>query len=253
MTKSEVFKTRFSSKDESIFNPDVTIGDVIEGKINYLLEKAKQPPFIIPITKNQICWSDKPFRELAENDYRRIPLIGSYESLKHLPGRKPSAREARKMQAIYGITISWPHDSILDIIQSKFKKIVDAYLKEDNAEMFPIPFKRYFDGDGVVKNPEWNKAEPMHYNYYAGYLMMNRNHIDDIHNFFMSDDAPKWLLYQFEDARAYSKMVYSKRIDRLQKDIEYTEWIRTETVQMIGSITTKLPEADIKAICDIYS
>jgi len=246
----EVIKTRYSSKDISNFNPEYTLGDVIEEKIQYLLEKAHAAPHVIVITKMQLLWSDKPFIDLDKEDIRRVPLFGSFDTaVKHIPGRRPTKREQRKQVATFGIALEWPHKSIMDLLQAKFSQTLNKFIR-DNNDVLPAPFKKYYAPDGSQK--EFTQDDPLHFPNYLGYVLIHKGYSDQIKEFLMSDETPLWMKYQFEDAKAYTSYAYKKRILKYEKGIEATEQKLLESVPVLNLITTNIPEDQKKLIGQQY-
>jgi len=147
--------------------------------------------------------------------------------------------------------MKWPDDSIMNIIQSKYAKLVKKFRQDD--QILPVPFRRYFDDLGNVKNPNWNQQEQLHHLYYAGYLLINKNYISNIKEYLNDPSTPVWMLYQFEEAKKYSAYAYQRRIQKLEQNIINTEEDLIEINQTIGNVSTLLTQEQIKFIDESYS
>lgn len=240
--KKEYIKTKYSANDLSNYNPDYTLGQVIEDKLKYLLGKTLEYPYISVVTKNKLFWSDKPFNELDKNDYRRIPLVGGFDTnAKHVFGRKPTISEQRRQQSMYGYCMSWPHESLLTLVQNKFNALTKKLIK-DNSNLLPIPFRTYVDKNGQAKDPAWNSNEPFAPNYYSGYLFLCDNYTDSISRYLSDADTPKWIKAQYLIAKDSAINRYHKKNIELLKQLELNQDMVDRTVKVTNQIKMEVTD-----------
>lgn len=231
----EVFKTRYAATDRSVYNSEYTLAEVIDAKIAYLLERAKTE-FILPITKEQLAKSTKPFADLPANDFRRVPLIGyHYTEAKHIAGRAPTKREAREMVARYGLTIDWPHFSLLDLAQSRIRKTVNKFRKEpENSPVYAIPFRKYFDENGNIKESEENEFSN---SYQRGFLFLNLHQKEAIQAKLDDDNTPLWLVHQFAEAKAFTLDLINRKEESLEQQMLNTQEEKLFLFNALGSLS----------------
>lgn len=195
-------KISFSSKDLSVYDNTKNLGQVIEAKIEHVLQKAEAAPYICSITKRQILMSETPFQDLHPNDYVRVPVVGFHRtSNKHAPGRKPTQKEQNYMISHFGLGLQFPHSTLQDLVGAKMRKLIGKRAEQDH-NVIVLPYSKYYNDKGQdISNPQ--TKEEYHKNYHSGYVVMRSEpeKLSEIQRYLLDPASPDWLLYQFLHSR----------------------------------------------------
>jgi len=237
----EHFKARVSANDFSQSYPDLKIGGIISSKLNYVIERANIFPYVSWVTKEQMLWGGEPFNDLPKDDFRRVPLIGSYNTeVKHIRGRRPSAREKRTQIATFGFALVFPPKSLYDLVQSKFSSLMKDFADEKTSITL-LAFNRYYDDNGGYKEIPNNDYEPKHHKYISGYLFLNVDYIDKLIEY-LTNGAPKWLKYQIEHSKIFTAKTQENAVEMMAAGLDAATRKMLASEHILNSIETSLTE-----------
>jgi len=239
------FRTRFSGRDYSVYQTELTLREVVDCKIDHLLDRIKDKPYITFVSKMQILYGNHPlFKDLPKEDGIRVGLLGGYNDLKHIPGRRPKNIELQRQMDVFHYCLEWPHSSLFDIVQSRFRSYVKENRENDSLVRF-APLKGYRKPEtGEIFDPGWNKSEPWNNSMYSGYLIWDSSNVQKI-NEFLHDEADVRLRTIVKFAQVVSPVLVSNRIDWFLRSAETTEqmlnWFN-KGLQELNAGDIELPE-----------
>jgi hypothetical protein len=218
MKEKKRFKTKVKATDSSQLT-DQTIGEVIESKIEFVVEKTRsEPPYINWLSKYSLVWGGKIFGSLEYDDPLRVGFVSSYDyknrkyKRSHLPGRMPTESEQERMEKLYGVSLPWPPRGLSDIIQNAFRKIEDRLIENDDIIII-APCRGYIDRNGLLVDPAWNKTEEWTSNMVSGYLLYRTDSegLSIVQNYLLNE-ANSILQRQVERTKATAPRLRESRI-----------------------------------------
>lgn len=216
--KEKRFKTKVKATDSSQIT-DQTIGEIIEAKIEFVVEKTRnEAPYINWLSKYSLVWGGKLFGSLEYDNPLRVGFVSSYDyknrryKLSHLPGRMPTESEQERMEKLYGVALPWPPRGLSDIIQTAFRKIEDRLIENDDMIII-APCRGYIDRNGLLVDPAWNKTEEWTANMVSGYLLYRTDPegISIVQNYLLNEANPI-LQRQVERTKATAPRLRESRI-----------------------------------------
>jgi hypothetical protein len=247
--KKRRFKTKIKSTDESQLTGE-SIGDVIRNKINFVIDKVEiEKPYYIWLTKYQIIRGGSIFNSLVENHPTRLPLVGGYQKLSHLPGRQPTDVERSRMERLHYVSLIWPPHGLEDIIQDIFREMEDK-INPSDSRIIMIPCRGYINKNNQLIDPSWNKSERWSSNKISGYVIYRQDEeaIKVINNYFMSPDTPYYEKLQMLRAQKTGPALRMVRIQASETMHSKALERRDFTIQSLKALKTDIPEPDWEKI-----
>ena len=150
--KKRIFKTKIRVTDRSLLTGQ-TVSEVIQDKFNYLIDRVEnEPPHILWVSKYAFLWGGgKLFNALDKENPISRQFLTTFKEKGHLPIKRPTNDDLQVMEYKYGIALSFPPESLYNIIQSGFRYLEKKINKREDMAMMPC--YGYINEEGKLIQP----------------------------------------------------------------------------------------------------
>jgi len=209
--KKRIFKTKIKATDKSQLTGQ-PMNEVMQDKFDYLIDRVEiEPPHILWVSKYAFMWGHgKLFNALDKDNPISKPFLTTFKENGHLPIKRPTNTDLRAMEYKYGITLSFPHESLWSLIQNGFRKLEKKINKRDGMTMMPC--HGYINKNGKLIQPN-GFADYFADNSISGYFIFR---IDGVGiqkvQEQLIDESDIILQLQFERAKYTQDKIMEKRL-----------------------------------------
>lgn len=252
MKKEVKLKTRYHASEKSQFLPEVTLGEVIRAKINYVIDQMEiHPPHYHWYSKNSIVINDKFFNSVPKDDLLLSKkLFGFYKDPGHADGSMPSISVREEQMEDYGYCMSWWPPGVGDMIQDAFREIEDK-INDSDSRITLTPCRGYIDKKtGELKDAPWNHSESFGGQRISGYVICREDDeaVPIINEYLNDPETPWYIKAQFLRAKRTGPEIRlgikNAAITRKRK----ASLRMKQSTTALNRLTTNIEEPDWKAL-----